>query len=75
MIVSIWVFFMLGDPLTGEHGTPYVQRTASETVHSRPALRDGVEDAARMLYEHDYPGHPVCDSGWCRQEIRVMGDD
>ena len=33
MIVSIWVFCLLGEPLAGEHGTPYVQHTASPFEH------------------------------------------
>jgi len=71
MMVSIWVYFLLGDPLAGEHGTPYVQHTASEIVHSRPELRERLEARTHEEFDHNYPGHYVCDGGWCKQQVEV----
>jgi hypothetical protein len=71
MIVSIWVYFLLGDTLAGEQGTPYVQHTASEIVHSRPEQRDRVEAQTRAEFNRNYPGHSVCEGGWCKQKVEV----
>lgn len=73
MIVSIWVFFMLGDPFASEHGTPYVQRTASRIVHDLEPARELVEESAHQEFERRYPGHVVTDSGWKPTYIKVMG--
>ena len=69
--VFIWVYFLIGDPLAHEHGTPYIQVEASQMAHDNPSLRDRVERQAHRDYDYNYPGHPVCDGGWCRQEVKV----
>lgn len=71
MIVSIWVFFMLGDPFATEHGTPYVQRTASSIVHDMEPARELVEETAHQEFASRYPGHVVTDSGWRKQDVTV----
>lgn len=72
MIVDIWVFFVLGDSLAGnEHRTAYVQQTASQTQHRR--YPEMVELQCEREFHRLYPGYVVCDSGWCRQRIQVMG--
>lgn len=72
MIVSIWVFFMLGDPTPAEPGIAYVQQTAPAWQHDNdPEL---VEEWCKAEYAQKYPGHPVCECGWRRQEVKVMGD-
>lgn len=71
MIVSLWVFFLLGDPLAEDHGTPYVQATASAWEHDRCPAE--VEHWAYKQFHERYPGHAICDSGWCRQQVQVMG--
>ena len=73
MIVSIWVFFLMGDPLAHEHGIPYVQHTAPEPVHATAWRREDFEQECRAEFEGKYPGHVVCDSGWCKQKVEVMG--
>lgn len=71
MILSIWVFFMLGDPTPTEPGIAYVQIAASPYMHDvRP---DVVERDCAAEYAAKYPGHPVCECGWRRQEVKVMG--
>lgn len=72
MIVSVWVFFMLGDSLAeNEHRTAYVQIAASPYMHDvRP---DVVEHDCEALFHDRYPDYVVCDSGWCRQQVQVMG--
>lgn len=71
MIISIWVFFMLGEPVEQDHGTAYVQIEASRYMHDvRP---DVVEHDCAELFHNKYPGIAVCDSGWCKQSVRVMG--
>jgi len=71
MIVSIWVFFMLGEPTLTEPGTPYVQIVSSPYMHDvRP---DVVERDCAQEYAAKYGSHPVCDCGWRRQEVTVMG--
>lgn len=71
MIVSIWVFFLLGDPFASEHGTPYVQRTASSIVHDMEPARELVEETAHQEFSRRYPGHVVTDSGWRKQDVTV----
>ena len=72
MIVSIWVFFMLGDSLAqSEHRTAYVQVTASQTQHDYAP--EGFEQACEEEFHELYPSYVVCDSGWCRQQVTVMG--
>lgn len=73
MIVSIWVFFMVGDALEQtEHRTAYVQDFASPWEHDRePTV---VEQRCEEEFHRRYPGYVVCDSGWCRQEVKVMGE-
>lgn len=72
MIVSIWVFLILG--VQEDQGTAYVQATASEYAHSHPELCRRVERDAQKEFERMFPGHTVADSGWQRQEVKVMGD-
>ena len=74
MILSIWVFFIVGDPLASDHGIPYVQQTVPASVHASHDASYLVEETCRSKFERLYPGHHVCDSGWCQQEVRVMGD-
>lgn len=71
MIVSIWVFFLMGDSLTQEHGTPYVQHTAPEPVHATAWRRADFESECYQEFHAKYPGHVVCDSGWCKQQVEV----
>lgn len=73
MILSIWVYFMVGDPTPAEPGIAYVQATASPFEHDRdPAL---VEEGCAQEFAAKYPGHTVCECGWRRQEVKVMGSD
>jgi hypothetical protein len=71
MILSIWVFFMLGDPTPTEPGIAYVQATASRFQHDYAP--EATEQACAAEYAAKYPGHPVCECGWRRQEVTVMG--
>jgi hypothetical protein len=71
MIVSIWVFFMLGEPTVTEPGTPYVQVVVPAWEHDHQAAQ--VEQDCAKKFQAKYPGHPVCDSGWCCQPVKVMG--
>ena len=72
MIVSIWVFFMLGDSLASEeHRTAYVQQIVSPYTHDYGPER--VEQECAEEFHERYPGYVVCESGWCRQEVKVMG--
>lgn len=71
MIVSIWVFFLLGEPLAGEHGTPYVQQTASPFEHDYAP--EQVEADVLQAFHNTYPGHVAVDGGWARQSVQVMG--
>jgi hypothetical protein len=73
MTVTIWVFYLMGETLTGEHGTPYIQFEASQRWHETQSERELIERACRDIYNETYPHHPVFDSGWCRQEVKVMG--
>ena len=68
MILYIWVFFMLGEQ-SGNQGTPYVQITASNIDHDRRAVE--LQGECAKAYAETYPGHQVCDSGWCRQRVEV----
>lgn len=71
MIVSIWVFFMLGYETPDHPGAAYVQIAASPYMHDvRP---DVVEHDCEALFHDRYPDYVVCDSGWCRQQVQVMG--
>jgi hypothetical protein len=71
MIVSIWVFLILG--VQEDQGTVYVQQTASAYAHDHQDLRESVEERCRLEFDRKYPGHTIEDSGWHRQEVRVMG--
>jgi hypothetical protein len=72
MIVSIWVFFMLGDPTPAEPGIAYVQATASPWQHDhRP---EAVETMCQQEFAACFPGHCVTECGWKRQEVKVMGE-
>lgn len=71
MIVSIWVFCMLGEQVA-QQGTPYVQIVASPYMHDvRP---DVVEHDCAAEFAAKYPGCTVCESGWHRQDVQVMGE-
>lgn len=72
MIISIWVFFMLGDSLTQEeHRTAYVQIEAPAYMHDvRPEI---IETECAEEFHLRYPGYVVCDSGWCKQQVQVWG--
>lgn len=71
MILSIWVYFLLGDPMASEHGTPYVQVEAPAIVHDSQPMREKLEDRCRRRFEADFPGHVVRDWGWRKQEVTV----
>lgn len=71
MIVSIWVFLILGEPVDGHPGTPYVQAVAPAYVHDHYPER--VEAACAKEFHRLYPDACVCDSGWHIQEVKVMG--
>lgn len=71
MIVSIWVFFLLGYETPDHPGAAYVQHVAPAWAHDNyPQL---VEDSCAAEFHERYPGYVVCDSGWCKQQVRVMG--
>ena len=72
MIVSIWVFLMLGYESPEHPGVPYVQMTASPRVHDYAP--EQVEQACEREFHKLYPGACVCDSGWYRQQVTVMGE-
>lgn len=72
MIISVWVFFMLGEPTPSEPGTAYVQYEAKPWMHDKQP--EVIEAACRKEYAEKYRTHPVYESGWKRQEIKVMGD-
>ena len=71
MIVSIWVYFLLGEPLAGEQGTPYVQVTAPAFVHDTDGPRAALEKKMNKRFHQDFPGHVVIDGGWVRQRVQV----
>lgn len=71
MIVAVWVFFMLGEPTVEHPGTPYVQATASPFEHDYHP--EEVEAACERQFHLLYPEACVCDSGWHRQDVKVMG--
>lgn len=73
MILSIWVFFILGDPAPA--GTAYVQATAPAFVHDTEHARQALEEAMEERFHDCYPDVAICERGWCRQDVRVMGDD
>lgn len=71
MILSIWVFFMVGDPTPAEPGIAYVQQTAPAWQHANdPEL---VEEWCAKEFATRYPGHVVCECGWRQQSVKVMG--
>lgn len=71
MIVSIWVFFMLGDANNAdEHRTAYVQRTCGSFAHRRTPT--AIEELCANDFHERYPGYTVTDSGWKRQSVEVM---
>lgn len=73
MIISVWVFFMLGDSvLAEEHRTAYVQHIVPPQVHSTDWRREEFENLTRSQFEERYPGHVVTDSGWTLQTVEVM---
>jgi hypothetical protein len=74
VILSIWVYFMVGDPTPAEPGIAYVQATCPAFVHDTDHAREALEQAMQERFEHDYPGHLVAECGWRRQEVKVMGE-
>jgi hypothetical protein len=75
MMIDIWVFTLLGEPIAQQHGTPYVQVTASSLDHDRGSIREQIEARAWERFHHDFPGVTVMvEEGWHRQAVRVMGD-
>lgn len=70
MIVSIWVFMILG--VQEDQGTVYVQREVSSYLHDRTP--ETVEREVEKEFHKRYPGHTVEDSGWHRQSVKVMGE-
>ena len=76
MIISIWVFTLLGEPIEPQHGTPYAQVTASALDHDRGQIRHAIEARAWDKFHHDFPGVTVMvEEGWRRQPVEVMGRD
>lgn len=73
MIVSIWVFLILGEPVAGYPGTPYVQATASDHTHDYAPARELVEADCEHRFHEMFPDACICESGWQRQKVRVMG--
>lgn len=73
MIVSIWVFLIMGEPMADHPGTPYVQATASSHTHDYAPAREELEEACENRFHLLYPEACICESGWHRQEVRVMG--
>jgi hypothetical protein len=74
MIVSIWVFCLIGEPVEQQHGTPYVQITASGLDHDRGSIRQQIEARAWEKFHEDFPGVTVMiEEGWRRQPVEVMG--
>lgn len=72
MMLTIWVFALMGQPLAGDHGTPYVQVTASDTAHSTPRMREAIEKECRTKFVHDFPGRAIsCECGWAQQKVEV----
>lgn len=71
MIVSIWVFLILGYDTPDHPGAPYVQATASPFEHDYQP--EQVEEACERQFHLLYPTACICESGWHRQEVRVMG--
>lgn len=69
MILSIWVYFMVGDPTPAEPGIAYVQATASVLEHDRAPER--VETRCAQEFAVKYPGHEVCECGWRQQTVQV----
>lgn len=70
MIVSIWVFMVLG--VQEDRGTVYVQREVSSYTHDRTP--EVVEREVEKDFHKRYPLSTVEDSGWHRQEVKVMGE-
>ena len=76
MIISIWVFTLLGEPIEPQHGTPYAQVTASALDHDRGQIREQIEARAWEKFHRDFPGVTVMvEEGWRRQPVEVMGRD
>lgn len=71
MIVSIWVFLIMGEPVADHPGTPYVQATASPFEHD--SAPEQVEAECERQFHELYPEACICDSGWHRQQVTVMG--
>jgi hypothetical protein len=71
-MLEIWVYALIGQPKQQDHGTPYVQVTASERAHSNPKEREALERACLETFKHNYPGRAIsCECGWAKQEIKV----
>ena len=71
MILSIWVFFVLGDSLVPGEPPAYEQVTTSAYVHRvNPGI---VQEECEEMFHEKHPHHVVCDSGWCQQSVQVMG--
>lgn len=75
MRVAIWIFVLMGEPDQQQHGTPYIQVTASGLDHDRGSIREQIEARAWERFHHDFPGVTVMvEEGWRRQDVRVMGE-
>lgn len=70
MIISVWVFFMLGDSLVPGEAPAYEQQVVSRYTHDYGPGR--VEEECARDFHEKHPHHVVCDSGWCQQSVRVM---
>lgn len=69
MIISIWVFFLLGDSLADNEGPAYTQVTASRIVHDHTPEK--VEEQCLSQFHERYPHHVICDGGWVQQKVHV----
>lgn len=69
MMLSLWVFFLVGDSLVEGEAPAYEQQISSAHAH-RVSPRT-IEAACRRKFAERHPHHIICDSGWCRQEVKV----
>lgn len=69
MILSIWVFFVLGDSLVPGESPAYEQVEVSRIAHSHAA--ESIEASCRREFGLKHPHHVICDSGWCQQKVKV----
>ena len=71
MIISIWVFTLLGEPIEPQHGTPYAQVTASALDHDRGQIREQIEARAWEKFHRDFPGVTVHDPVYIEDGVSI----